>query len=62
MDHSMTDICSVEYYSSTGLERQNLVEVESGASPTEILRVLDQNRKHHIPRLLQAFGKLVSSF
>jgi hypothetical protein len=62
MDRSMTDIRSIEYDSSTGLERQNLVEVESGAWPTEVLRVLDQNRKHHIPRRLQAFRKLASSF
>ncbi len=62
MARSMTDTRSIEFDSSTGLERHHLAEVEDGASPTEVLRVLEQNRKHHIPRRLQAFRKLALSF
>lgn len=62
MDRSMTDTRSIEYDPSTGLERQHLTEVENGASPTDVLSALEHNRKHHIPRRLQAFRKLALSF
>lgn len=62
MDRSMTDMRSIEFDPCTGLERQHLAEVERGASPTDVLSVLEQNRKKHIPRRLQAFRKLASSF
>jgi hypothetical protein len=62
MDRSMTDTRSIEYDSSTGLERQHLAEVENGASPTGVLRALELNRKHHIPRRLQVFRTLALSF
>jgi len=62
MDRSMSDMRSIEYDPTTGLERQRLTEVESLASPTDILRVLETNRRQHIPRRLQAFRKLASTF
>lgn len=62
MERSMTDTRSIEYDPTMGLERQHLAEVENSASPTDVLHVLEQNRKQHIPRRLQAFRKLASSF
>ena len=62
MDRSMTDMRSIVGDPTTGLERQHLAEVEKCASPSDILSVLEQNRKHHIPRRLQAFRNLALSF
>lgn len=62
MERSMTDTRSIEYDPTTGLERQYLAEVHKGASPSDVLRLLERNRKQHIPRRLQAFRKLASSF
>ena len=62
MERSMSDMWSIKYDPTTGLERQQLAEVSSGASPTDVLRVLEQNRKQHIPRRIQAFKNLASSF
>lgn len=62
MDRSMTDMRSIVVDPATGLERQYLAEVEKGASPSDVLSVLEQNRKHHIPRRLRAFRNLASSF
>ncbi len=62
MDRSMTDLRSIEYDPVADLERQNLVEFESRTSAFVVLRALELNRKHSIPRRIQAFRELSASF
>lgn len=62
MVHTMTDARSIEYDPLSGLERQKLVELKPGIMSSTILSLLEQNRREHIPRRVEAFSKLEMSF
>ena len=56
------DARSIEYDPVSGLERQKLVELKPGIMSSTILSLLEQNRREHIPRRVEAFSKLEMSF
>jgi hypothetical protein len=61
MDRSMSDLRSIEYDPVSGLERQCVVELGCRTSDFDVLYALELNRRHSIPRRIEAFRALAAS-